>query len=322
MCTYKGTKRFAQRAKANNDIPQRNFRKPLLPQYDELGPLHLSTVGLGTYLGLPDDAADFDVYNAAKLLVNSGGVNVLDTAINYRCQKAERALGAALRTLIGKYGIQRDELFVASKNGYIPDDADEGKSASMLVEELVENGLITKQDVAAEIHCMHPSFLEHQLAASQRNLGLKTIDLMYLHNSYESQAHFINDEAYFDKLAKAFEFYETKRESQDIQFYGMATWLCFRAKPEEEKIYLNLQKCLEVAEKIGGRDTHGFRFVQVPIGVMMSEALVEPWQHYVDTNQLAQSATDSDSAVTLKPLVAVCNLLKMNVMVSKPILEG
>lgn len=48
-------------------------------------PLHLSTVGLGTYLGLPDDKTDFDVYNAAKLLVQSGGVNVIDTAINYRC---------------------------------------------------------------------------------------------------------------------------------------------------------------------------------------------------------------------------------------------
>jgi hypothetical protein len=42
-----------------------------------------------------------------------------------------------------------------------------------------------------------------------------------------------------DKLAKAFEFYESKRESGDIQYYGMATWLCFRAKLEEENIYLN-----------------------------------------------------------------------------------
>ena len=110
----------------------------------------------------------------------------------------------------------------------------------MLVEELVEDGHITKEDVAAEIHCMHPAFLEHQLAASQSNLGLKTIDLMYLHNAYESQAHFMDDEVFFNKLAKAFEFYESKRESGDIQFYGMATWLCFRAKHEEEKIYLNL----------------------------------------------------------------------------------
>ena len=59
----------------------------------------------------------------------------------------------------------------------------------------------------------------------------------------------------------------------------MATWLCFRAKAEEEKIYLNLQKTMEVAEKIGGKN-HGFRFIQVPIGVMMPEALVENWQEF------------------------------------------
>ena len=42
---------------------------------------------------------------------------------------------------------------------------------------------------------------------------------------------------------------------------------------------MNLQKTMEVAEKIGGKN-HGFRFIQVPIGVMMPEALVENWQEF------------------------------------------
>ena len=92
----------------------RHFRKPFHI------PLELSSVGLGTYIGAPDDQTDFDVYNAVKLMVMSGGVNVLDTAINYRCQKAERTIGAALKTLNRKYGIARDELFISTKNGYIP----------------------------------------------------------------------------------------------------------------------------------------------------------------------------------------------------------
>jgi hypothetical protein len=33
---------------------------------------------------------------------------------------------------------------------------------------------------------------------------------------------------------------------------------------------------MEVAQKVGG-DNNGFKFIQVPIGVMMPEALVEPW---------------------------------------------
>jgi len=158
--------RFAERANKQNDIPRRNFRKPILPlDPSTLGSkpqnLNLSTVGLGSYLGLPDDQSDFDLYNATKLLVKSGGVNVRDTAINYRCQKSERAIGAAVKTLIESGEVQRDELFICSKNGYIPDDADSGKSAAMLVQELVEQEKISEGDVAAGIHCMHPSFLEH-----------------------------------------------------------------------------------------------------------------------------------------------------------------
>jgi aryl-alcohol dehydrogenase-like predicted oxidoreductase len=82
--------------------------------------LELSSIGIGSYLGAPDDQTDFDLYNAIKLMVLSGGINVLDTAINYRCQKSERTIGAVLKTLNRKYGIQRDELFICTKNGYIP----------------------------------------------------------------------------------------------------------------------------------------------------------------------------------------------------------
>ena len=58
---------------------------------------------------------------------------------------------------------------------------------------------------------MHPRFLEHQLQASKQNLGLETIDLMYLHNAYESQSHSIDLKTFHDRLSRAFEFYETKR---------------------------------------------------------------------------------------------------------------
>ena len=45
----------------------------------------LSTVGLGSYLGKPDDEDDFDLYVAARSLLQSSTVNVFDSAINYRC---------------------------------------------------------------------------------------------------------------------------------------------------------------------------------------------------------------------------------------------
>lgn len=143
-CTPKGTLDFLEDATKNKGIPKRNFRRPLLADEKEF---YLSTIGLGTYLGLPDDATDFDVYNAAKHLILSGGVNVLDTAINYRCQKAERALGAALRTLVHKHKVNREGIFVCSKNGYIPDDADNGVSKDMLIQQLVEDQIVSPSPI-------------------------------------------------------------------------------------------------------------------------------------------------------------------------------
>lgn len=40
---------------------------------------------------------------------------------------------------------------------------------------------------------------------------------MYLHNAYESQSHFLeNEQQFLDKLSKVFEFYESKRIDGDI----------------------------------------------------------------------------------------------------------
>src|ERR1051325_7721924 len=56
----------------------------------------VSSIGIGTYLGEcsgEDDAAYTDAIAAAL----DAGVNVVDTAINYRCQRSERAVGLAVR---------------------------------------------------------------------------------------------------------------------------------------------------------------------------------------------------------------------------------
>ena len=95
-------------------------------------------------MGLPNDEDDFDLYIALKYLLKSSTMNVIDTAINYRCQKAERTIGAVLRTLLtenasdGEEALSRDEIFVSSKNGYVPEDSDAGISSTILLEDLKE----------------------------------------------------------------------------------------------------------------------------------------------------------------------------------------
>src|ERR1700741_3064410 len=61
----------------------------------------VSALGLGTYLGECDDSDD-DRYVTTIGLALQKGVNIVDTAINYRCQRSERAIGRALRESISK----------------------------------------------------------------------------------------------------------------------------------------------------------------------------------------------------------------------------
>ena len=59
----------------------------------------LTSIGIGTYVGEPTDIADFDMYNAIKTSVLSGGANHIDTAANYRYMKSERVVGKILTVL-------------------------------------------------------------------------------------------------------------------------------------------------------------------------------------------------------------------------------
>lgn len=100
-CTSEGTARFKERAVSKLGIAAKNFRRtfPLSTVEGQKTHLDLSTVGYGTFIGKPDDEDDFDTYVAAKHLIRSGAINHIDTAGNYRCQKAERTMGAVLKCL-------------------------------------------------------------------------------------------------------------------------------------------------------------------------------------------------------------------------------
>ena len=95
--TGNGTARFRSRFRALADSG--HFRQP--EGVLHLSNLWLSSVGIGTYLGEPDAATD-ERYAEAVLSALSAGVNVLDSAINYRFQRSERSIGTALRQAIVK----------------------------------------------------------------------------------------------------------------------------------------------------------------------------------------------------------------------------
>jgi aryl-alcohol dehydrogenase-like predicted oxidoreductase len=212
--------------------------------------LRVSSLGLGTYLGEPDEATDRS-YTAAVHEAASGGINFFDTAINYRHQRSERVLGAELGRLFAAGALQRDEVVVATKAGFLTPGA---------VPEWLD-----PRDVAGRIHSMAPDFLADQVERSRANLQMDTIDVFYLHNP-ETQLNFIPTDEFDKRIGAAFGRLERLAGEGKIQYYGTATWDGYR-----ESGKLDLRRLVEIAEGEAGAGHH-FRFIQLPFNLAMAEA--------------------------------------------------
>ena len=238
------------------------------------GGLVLSSIGIGTYLGEPDEATD-GAYRNAVVAAVEGGINVVDSAINYRFQRSERAVGDALRELFHK-GFRRDEIMVCTKAGFLtPDGEMPADPNTYFSQEFLERGVFRVEDIAAGCHCMAPGYLADQLDRSRRNLGLETIDVFYLHNP-ETQLSEVPPEEFRQRIREAFLFLEAAVASKQIRAYGMATWNSFREDPKAAG-FLSLAEMVQIAKEVAG-DDHHFRFVQLPFNLAMPEALTRPNQ--------------------------------------------
>lgn len=273
FATQEGTARYRERFRAA--LAEGHFR------FEQ--DLWLSSVGLGTYLGDPDEATDRSYAEAITRAVEMG-TNVLDTAANYRFQRSERAIGAALAGLNAQ-GYARDELVVCTKGGYLPFDGEpprgrEGVRA-YFEETFVQTGVATAADLVGGSHCMTPKYLAHQVAQSLHNMDLETLDVYYVHNP-ETQLGFVPREEFDRRLRAAFEQLERERSAGRLRFYGAATWNGFRTAPADRS-HLSIERLTELAREVGG-EAHGFRFVQLPFNLAMPEALVAENQAYRGTH--------------------------------------
>ncbi|MBI3999524.1 MAG: aldo/keto reductase [Candidatus Omnitrophica bacterium] len=261
FATLKGTEKYANRFPEATQAGY--FRK--------VNGLLLSSIGVGTYLGEMDDRTDELSYKALEQCLGSG-VNVIDSAINYRSQRSERVIGNVIYDLIEKKKLTREEILISTKGGFIPFDGDDPSNAAEYFEEnYLSLGILKPGDVVQGCHAMTPTYLENQLERSLTNLSLDTIDLYYIHNP-ETQLEEISERDFYERLVKAFELLEEKVSEGRIKMYGTATWNGCRIS-HEAKGYLSLKKVLEVAERAGGKHHH-LRAIQLPYNLGMPEAFV------------------------------------------------
>ena len=290
--TPDGTKKYSER-----------FSNAADGHFREANDLMLSSIGIGTYLGNWDEATDENYKNAIIKFVESGG-NVIDTAANYRFQRSERNIGAALKDLFEK-GFAREEIFVATKGGYLPFDNEPPSDVNKYFEEnFVKKGIAKPEDLVGGSHCMTPDYLQSQIDQSLENMSLDALDLFYIHNP-ESQFGAVDKYIFEAKIAKAFEKLEENRTNGKINFYGAATWNGFRVAPDNPS-YHSLERFVGIAKQIGGED-HGFRFIQLPYNLAMPEA-------YLLKNQAVKGKVYT--------LLDAANELGISVMCSASILQG
>lgn len=242
-----------------------------------LGGRTLSSIGIGTYLGECTDEDDAAYVDAIATAIASG-VNVVDTAINYRCQRSELAVGAALRRAI-ENGTPRDAVVVCTKGGYLPLSEKPPESRedyrAYLTREFFEPGILSPDDVVAGGHSITPPFLRYAIAKSRANLGVQTIDLYYLHNP-EQQLAVLPPAFLRERLRAAFMVLEDAVSRGEIRAFGCATWNALRVPPTS-KSHLSIKDLVDIAREVAG-ERHHFRAVQLPINLAMPEAVRLPTQ--------------------------------------------
>lgn len=220
--------------------------------------LYLSNLGLELAGGEATDIADYKMERALATGVLQG-INVIATTISDRDQRSEMNVGWALRA-VAKFNISRSDLFISSRAGFLPRDPFQSGSLKWW-EQLKKNG--TNPENFVDNHCILPECLQRSLEKTLSNIGISTLDVLFLEMPAEAQLGKIKREEFISRLKVAFKFLEDRRRIGMVQSYGISTRDCLLRDPTD-RLHLGLQEVVDIAKEVGGID-HGFRYIQVPV---------------------------------------------------------
>lgn len=235
------------------------------------GALFFPSLGIGTYKPEPYKEDNY-IINFADAIKTSlrNGINLIDTAINYRYQISEREIAEALNEMFANGEIKRDEVIIASKGGFIPLDFPFPDNPYAWIEEtIVRGGLADKEEIIIDQHCIAPDFLRWSFEQTLKNLELDALDIYYLHNP-ETQLGYIDRETFYARIEAAFVLFENLRAEGRLGAYGIASWNGFLYE-ESHPEYISLAKIVEIAQRVGG-DMHGFKYIQSPFNLAKPHA--------------------------------------------------
>lgn len=208
----------------------------------------------------------------------AGGVNLVDTSTNYTDGGSERLVGRVIADAIRRGRIAREEVVVVSKIGYVQGEnlalAQERETAGRPFPEMVHYQ-------PGCWHCVHPEFLEDQLARSLGRLDLETLDVCLLHNpeyflsgaahSGDGKPETARDE-FYRRLTAAFRFFEERVAAGMLGWYGVSSNTV--AHPVEDPEGTSLARMLAAAKDAGGSGHH-FGVLQLPMNLFEAGGALE-----------------------------------------------
>ena len=298
--TPAGTRRYAARF---SGLPFHRLPADLL----------VSAAGFGAYRIGNHSPAQQTALRQALL----SGINLVDTSSNYGDGASEALIGQIADQLIASGRLQRDELVVVTKGGYLQESslrrAEERAAAGLPLPDLVPYA-------PGLAHCLHPDFLSDQIDRSLQRLSLQTVDVYLLHNpeyylrwALREGVPLVDARAeYQRRLRRAFDYLETAVSANRIRAYGVSsnTFPIAHTDPT----HTSLSRLLALG------DYPGFRVIQLPLNLLESGAAVLPNQEQGQT-VLALAASRGLAVLINRPLNAIKDnaLLRLSDLPSIPL---
>ena len=235
------------------------------------GEYFVSSLGLGTFRKEPYREENYVInYKDAIKTAVANGVNVIDSAINYRYQVSEEEIGEALQEMFDEGKVNREALVITSKAGFIPLEFPFPEDPyAWISENIVDKGLAAKEEIIIDQHCMSPEYLRWSVGKSLENLKIDTLDILYLHNP-ETQLGYVDKETVYARIKEAFRLFETLVKEGRIRAYGIASWNAFLYE-EGHTEYLSLSEIVKLAQEVGG-ELHHFKYIQSPFNLAKPHA--------------------------------------------------
>lgn len=237
----------------------------------------MTKLAIGTHLGDFSDE-DSKKYIDAISYALTHGITTIDGAINYRGMCSEKDEGIAIRTLMEKGILKREDFCITSKAGLLFGDVREGLNPGRYLAEILEPRGISLNDFNTYdglYQTLKPVFFDIALEKTLSNLGLETLDIHYIHIPEITRAA-LSEGEFYDRMEELFFWYENKVREGKIRYYGISLEFMVE-EPEEGKWHFEIEQIQLRANKAANGMSH-FKYVLFTYNLLCPYAATVPTQ--------------------------------------------